>query len=83
MEPPRITPNMRIRDILSMHPNTLPVLRRHGILCGGCHASRYESLGQGARVHSLDLDHLLAELNRAARGAASLPTTHARTLPPT
>jgi hybrid cluster-associated redox disulfide protein len=74
MERPPITPNMRISDLVVRHPETLRVLRRHGIRCEDCHASRYESIGHGAQVHNLDLELLLGELNRAA--ATTPPSPH-------
>lgn len=72
--PPEITANMRIRDILARHPQAASVFNRYGIRCEGCHAARYESLGQGARVHGIDLAPLLADLN----AAASAPSNRAR-----
>lgn len=72
-----ITPNMRIAEILQRFPATAAVFQSHGIRCEGCHASRYESVGQGARVHGIDLGDLLAALNaaagRAGRDADRLP----------
>jgi hybrid cluster-associated redox disulfide protein len=73
MERPPITPNMRISDLVARHPETLRVLHRYGIRCEDCHASRYESIGQGARVHALDLELLLTELNNAAENRVLPP----------
>lgn len=70
MTRPPITPNMRIRDVIERYPQTLPVLHRYGIRCEDCHASRYESLGQGARVHMIDVDALLTDLNLVAQSNA-------------
>ncbi len=67
MDRPPITPNMRIRDVIERYPQTLSVLHQYGIRCGDCHASRYESVGAGARVHDLDVQSLLTDLNTAAR----------------
>ena len=67
MDRPPITPNMRIRDVIEQYPQTLPVLHHYGIRCEDCHASRYESIGQGAKVHSLDVHSLLTDLNLAAQ----------------
>lgn len=65
MDPP-ITANMRIQEVLRRHPFAAQVLNAYGIRCEGCHAGRYESLAQGARVHGIDLRTLLADLNKAA-----------------
>lgn len=76
MDPP-ITANMRIREILALHPRAADVLNAYGIRCEGCHAGRYESLAQGARVHGIELRTLLADLNHAATS----PGTHRDRLP--
>lgn len=68
-----ITPNMRIDEILRRYPATAAVFQSHGIRCEGCHASRYESLGQGARVHGFDLGPLLNALNAAVTGPPITP----------
>lgn len=61
-----ITANMRIEEVLERYPQTLLVFHRYGLSCGDCHVSRYESIGQGAQVHALDILTLLDELNLAA-----------------
>lgn len=67
-----ITANMRIREILARHPRAIEVLNAYGIRCEGCHAGRYESLAQGARVHGIDLGTLLADLNEAAISSGTI-----------
>ena len=63
-----VTANMRIRDMIARYPATMQVMHRYGFRCEDCHSSRYESVGQGAAVHALDLPALLSDLNRAAAG---------------
>ena len=63
---PTITCNMRIENVLARWPRTRIVFRRLGLECLTCHQSRFETIGEGARVHDLDLEHLLAALNQAA-----------------
>jgi hybrid cluster-associated redox disulfide protein len=74
MTRPPITPNMRIRELIERYPQILPVLHQHGIRCGDCHASHYESLGQGAKVHNIDIAALLDDLNHAARRGGTADT---------
>lgn len=81
MKRPPITPNMRISDIINRYPQTLSVLHRYGIRCEDCHASRYESIGQGAQVHAIDVHLLLNELNEAARGNVSYDGAAADLIP--
>jgi hybrid cluster-associated redox disulfide protein len=65
-----IRKEMKIEDVLRKYPQTMPVFRRFGIDCAQCQLSEYEDLEHGARVHGIDLEALLRELNEsaAARG---------------
>ena len=60
-----ITKEMSITDIVVNHPETVPVFRAFGMGCIGCMAARFENLGQGADVHGIDVDQLVADLNAA------------------
>lgn len=60
-----ITGDMSIIDIVNEHPEVLPVFREYGMGCIGCMAARFENLAQGAEVHGIDLEQLLADLNTA------------------
>jgi hypothetical protein len=55
---------MTIPDILAAHPQTLPVFQQFGIEPDGYKAIQYENLFATSRVHQLDLDVVLAALNR-------------------
>ncbi len=77
---PQITPEMTLQEIIARYPSTVSVLDRHGLLgCGGP-GGPPEPLHWFARVHGVDLEHLLAELRAAAArpfvredGAADVP----------
>lgn len=58
---------MRIEDVLRRFPETVSVFRRFGIDCADCQLSEFENIEHGARVHRIDLDALLRELNEAAK----------------
>ena len=60
-----ITREMPIGDIVQSHPDTIEVFLRHGLMCFGCAVARFESLEQGAAAHGIDVDALLADLNKA------------------
>lgn len=60
-----IDKEMKIEDVLRRFPRTIPVLERFGIDCAQCQLSEYENLEHGAKVHGIDLDALLKELNDA------------------
>jgi hybrid cluster-associated redox disulfide protein len=63
-----ITKDMTISDILRRHPETLPIFERYGLDCFDCQIAEFEELEHGASVHKVDIDTLLAELNREAKG---------------
>ncbi len=60
-----ITKEMTIQEIVSQHPETVRAFFKHGLMCVGCAAARFESLEQGARAHGIDVDELVADLNEA------------------
>ncbi len=64
-----ITREMTIGAILRKYPETLPVFERYRLDCYECQIADIEELGHGAQVHHLDVDALLAELNRVAKGS--------------
>ncbi|TSK08282.1 MAG: DUF1858 domain-containing protein [Geobacter sp.] len=59
-----ISKEMTISDILRRYPQTLPVFERYGLDCYDCQIAEFEQLEHGATVHKVDLDALVAELNR-------------------
>ena len=58
-----ITKEMRIQEIVAEHPETVRIFFKHGLMCVGCAAARFESLAQGAMAHGIDADALVADLN--------------------
>lgn len=60
-----ITGDMSIIDIVNEYPESLQVFKEYGMGCIGCLAARFENLAQGAEVHGIDLEQLLADLNTA------------------
>ena len=60
-----ITKDMSITDIVFQHPEVMAVFAEYGMGCIGCMSSRFESLEQGAEVHGIDADQLVADLNAA------------------
>lgn len=65
-----IQADMRIGDVVTRYPGTIEVFLRHGLMCVGCAAARFENIGQGARAHGIDVEPLIADLNEAVAGAA-------------
>ena len=58
-----ITKDMLIGDILDADRGTAKYFLEMGMHCLGCPASRGESVEQACRVHGVDVDSLVAEIN--------------------
>ena len=72
-----ITKDMIIREVRDRYPGITAVFQAHGLPCAGCSVGSYESIAGGARTHNLDLDAILADLNRFARdGTVPAATGH-------
>ncbi|NLG26309.1 MAG: DUF1858 domain-containing protein [Chloroflexi bacterium] len=60
-----ITKEMKIGEIVQKHPQTVKVFFKHGLMCVGCAAARFENLEQGALAHGIDIEAMLKDLNAA------------------
>ena len=58
-----ITAGMKIDNVVRQYPETVGVFSRYGVGCLGCCAAEYDDIEYGARVHGLNLEQLLRELN--------------------
>ena len=80
-----LSPDMLIREVVERFPGSERVFAAHGLPCAGCHVSTRESIRGGASVHRLDLDALLADLERYAKDGEVPPPrmkTQVKTPPP-
>ena len=64
-----ITKDTDIIDAVQNHPEILDVFTKYGLGCVGCMAAHYESIGQGAGAHGIDVEALVADLNKAIAAA--------------
>ena len=55
---------MTIGEIIRRFPQTRAVFERHGLDCYECQIADFEALEHGAGVHKINVEELLAELNR-------------------
>ncbi|OGH98916.1 MAG: disulfide oxidoreductase [Candidatus Melainabacteria bacterium GWF2_32_7] len=62
-EDKKVTKDMSIIEIVQNHPETLEVFAKYGLGCIGCAAARFENLEAGAKVHGIDPDKLVADIN--------------------
>ncbi len=58
-----ITKDMLIGDILDADRGTAKFFLAMGMHCLGCPSARGESIEQACRVHGVDVDKLVAEIN--------------------
>ena len=59
-----ITKDMKICDILNIDDKYEKVLEEYGLLCNGCPGAFSESLTEAADGHGVDVDALLADMNK-------------------
>ncbi|MCD8024113.1 MAG: DUF1858 domain-containing protein [Candidatus Gastranaerophilales bacterium] len=59
----KITKEMSIIDVVQEHPETIEVFQKFGLGCIGCAAARFENLEAGAKVHGIDPEIMVKELN--------------------
>lgn len=61
-----ITKEMLIGEILNVdQQKVIPVLLNAGMHCLGCPSSQGESLEEACMVHGINVDDVVAELNKA------------------
>ena len=58
-----ITKDTGIIEAVQEHPEILEVFAEYGLGCVGCMAAHFETIGQGAGAHGIDVDALVADLN--------------------
>jgi len=59
-----ISKDMKIGKVVEKHPETVSVFMKHGLGCVGCAVARFENIEQGARAHGIEVDALIADLNK-------------------
>lgn len=59
----KVTKDMGIIEIVQDHPESLEVFAKYGLGCIGCAAARFENLEAGAKVHGVDPEQMVAEIN--------------------
>ncbi|WP_425061020.1 hypothetical protein SCACP_17870 [Sporomusa carbonis] len=57
------TKNTPIIEALRSHPHAREIFVKHGMGCIGCMGSQTETIENGANMHDIDVEALLAELN--------------------
>ena len=63
-----VTKDMSIIDVVQKYPESLEVFAKYGLGCVGCAAAKFENLEAGAKVHGIDPDTMVKEINAAIAG---------------
>ena len=61
----KVTKDMGILDIVQQYPEAVAIFQKYGMGCLGCAAARFENLEAGAKVHGIDPDKMVEDLNAA------------------
>ncbi len=60
----KITGDMTIGEVVRMHDDAAKVLMSFGMGCISCPGAQMETVEQGAMVHGIDPEEMIAELNK-------------------
>ena len=58
-----VTKDTGIIEAVQNHPEIMEVFAEYGLGCIGCMAANFETIGQGAAAHGIDVDALIADIN--------------------
>jgi hybrid cluster-associated redox disulfide protein len=60
----KITKDTTILEALQAHPRSREIFIKHGLGCIACMGATMESIESGARMHGMEPDELVDDLNR-------------------
>ena len=67
----KISKDTKIGELLSIFPDSAPILMEIGMHCLGCPASQMETLEEAAMVHGIDSALLVEKINAAMAAAGN------------
>lgn len=56
----QITKDTGIIEAVQKYPQIIEIFQQYGLGCIGCMAAHFETIGQGAGAHGIDVDALIA-----------------------
>lgn len=62
-----ITKEMTIGEVIRKYPKTVFLFIDYGLHCVGCPIAQDETIEQAAKVHRIDLEKFLEDLNRTIK----------------
>ena len=63
-----ITKNMILGEVTRLYPNSIEIMLEHGLHCGGCFASAFDTIEDAMKIHGLskkDVDKMIKRINKA------------------
>ena len=66
-----ITADTNIIEAVQAHPEIMQVFADYGLGCIGCMAARFETIGEGAGAHGLDVPALIKDINECIKANES------------
>ncbi|WP_227766913.1 DUF1858 domain-containing protein [Zhaonella formicivorans] len=59
-----ISKEMSLLELLQAYPQSREILEKHGMACLRCMGAADETIENGARMHGINVEALLADLNK-------------------
>ncbi|MEM4331085.1 MAG: DUF1858 domain-containing protein [Candidatus Pacearchaeota archaeon] len=59
----KIRKDMTFGEAISLNPKAAEIFYKKGMMCGCCPMAMMETIEQGAKLHKVNLNKLLKELN--------------------
>lgn len=66
-EKTKITKEMTIRETIQKYPKTVFVFIDYGLHCVGCPLAQNETIEMATKLHRIDLQRFLKDLNKAIK----------------
>jgi|UniRef100_C6DZ46 hybrid cluster-associated redox disulfide protein len=60
----QVTKDMTFAAVMRMHPDVVKVLAKYNLGCIGCMGAQNESLEQGCAAHGINVDEIVADINK-------------------
>jgi hybrid cluster-associated redox disulfide protein len=62
-----VTKDVSIQELVTKHPEAIPVMIEAGLHCIGCAAAQFETLEQGCEAHGIDVGEVVKKINDAIK----------------
>ena len=66
----KIAKEMTISEVLSKYPGTLSIFAKYNLPCFNCPVAQAETIEQASKLHSINLEKFIKDLNKAIKKTA-------------